>query len=162
MTFEIILKSAAIGFLATALLDVWAIVLNKLFGQSRANWGMVGRWVAHLGRGKVFHDNIADAEPVPNELAIGWVFHYAVGILYGLMLVAFAGAGWLASPSFLPAFVLGMVTVLAAWCLLQPGLGLGWFAAKTPNPAKVRLLNIVSHTVFAVGLFGAALLLRGV
>lgn len=161
MTLDIIWKSVAIGIGATALLDVWAIMLSRFFGQSKPAWGLVGRWVAHLPSGKVFHDNIADAAPVPNELAIGWAFHYAIGILYGLLLVAFAGSGWLDSPSFLPAFVLGMVTVLAAWCLLQPGLGVGWFASKTPNPAKVRLLNIVSHTVFAIGLFGSALLLRG-
>ena len=81
--FDIIWKSAAIGAGATALLDIWAIVLNKLFGQARPNWGMVGRWVAHLPRGKVFHDNIADAAPVAGERAIGWIFHYAVGVVYG-------------------------------------------------------------------------------
>ena len=158
--FDIIWKSAAIGAGATALLDIWAIVLNNLFGQARPNWGMVGRWVAHLPRGKVFHDNIADAAPVAGERAIGWIFHYAVGVVYGWILVACTGAGWLASPTFLPAFVLGMVTVLAAWLLLQPGTGAGWFASRTPNPVKVRALNIVGHTVFAIGLFGTALLIR--
>lgn len=31
---------------------------------------------------------------------------------------------------------------------------------RTPNPVKVRALNIVGHTVFAIGLFGTALLIR--
>lgn len=158
--FEVIWKSIAIGIGATALLDIWAIVLNKVFGQSRPNWGLVGRWVAHLPSGKVFHDNIGDAAPVAGERAIGWIFHYAIGALYGLILIVFTGAGWLANPTFLPAFILGMVTVLAAWLLLQPGLGAGWFASRTPNPMKVRALNIVGHTVFALGLYGTALLLK--
>ena len=53
-----------------------------------------------------------------------------------------------------------MVTVLAAWLLLQPGLGAGWFASRAPNPMKVRALNIIGHTVFALGLYGTALLIR--
>ena len=141
-------------------MDLWAIVLARLFGQSRPNWALVGRWFAHLGRGKVFHDNIAQAEQVSGELTIGWIFHYAVGIAYGFLLVAFAGTAWLANPTFLPAFTLGMVTVLAAWLLLQPGMGAGWFAARTPNPMKTRALNLIGHTVFAIGLYGTALLLR--
>jgi hypothetical protein len=158
--FEAFCKSAVIGIGATVLMDLWAIVLARLFGQSRPNWALVGRWFAHLGRGKVFHDNIAQAEQVPGELTIGWVFHYAVGIVYGFLLVAFAGTAWLANPTFLPAFFLGMVTVLAAWLLLQPGMGAGWFAARTPRPMKTRALNLIGHTVFAIGLYGTALLLR--
>ena len=160
--FEAFWKSAVIGIGATVLMDLWAIVLARLFGQSRPNWALVGRWFAHLGRGKVFHDNIAQAEQVPGELTIGWVFHYAVGIVYGFLLVAFAGTAWLANPTLLPAFILGMVTVLAAWLLLQPGMGAGWFAARTPNPMKTRALNLIGHTVFASGLYGTALLLRAV
>ncbi len=157
---DIIWKSAFVGIGATVLLDVWAIVLSVFFGQARPNWGMVGRWVGHLPRGKVFHDNIADAAPITGERAVGWIFHYAVGIIYGWILVAFAGSAWLANPTFLPAFVLGMVTVLAAWLLLQPGLGVGWFASRAPNPVKVRALNLIGHSVFAIGLFGTALLIR--
>lgn len=158
--FEALWKSAVIGIGATVLMDLWAIALARLFGQSRPNWALVGRWFAHLGRGTVFHDNIAQAEQVPGELTIGWIFHYAVGIVYGVLLVAFAGIAWLADPTFLPAFILGMVTVLAAWLLLQPGMGAGWFASRTPNPMKTRALNLVGHTVFAIGLYGTALLLR--
>ena len=70
-----------------------------------------------------------------------------------------SGAAWFASPTFLPAWILGMVTVGAGWFLLQPGLGLGIAASKLPNANKVRLFNLVSHTVFALGLYGTALLI---
>jgi hypothetical protein len=102
------------------------------------------------------------ARPQPNEheLALGWIGHYAVGILYGILLIVFTGQSWLAAPTFLPAWILGIATVGAGWFLLQPGLGLGWAASKLPNANRVRALNLVSHTIFAAGMFGTALLMR--
>jgi hypothetical protein len=157
---ELVLPAAVIGGGATVLMDIWAIVLNKAFGVGLPRWGMVGRWVGHLRHGKIFHDDIGKAAPVANEVALGWAFHYAVGIAYGLILVAVAGAQWLASPTFLPAFILGMVTVGAGWFLLAPGMGAGWASSKMAQPMKVRGLNLLGHTVFAIGLYGTALLIR--
>jgi hypothetical protein len=153
-------RAIVIGAGATALMDLWAIVLKTAFGLPLPNWGMVGRWFAHLPRGTVFHDDIGKAAPVPNEKAIGWIAHYAIGILYAGVLLAVAGPGWAANPTFLPAWILGLVTVGAGWFLLQPGMGAGWAASRRPDAWRVRLLNIVGHTVFAVGLWGTALLLR--
>lgn len=145
------------GIVATGAMDLWALLLNRLAGQSLPNWGMVGRWVAHMQAGQVFHDAIAEASPVRNELQIGWVFHYAVGIAYGIFLAVFMGTEWLAAPTFWPAWVFSILTVGFGWFLLQPGMGLGWAARNTPNPWKVRLLNLAAHTVFAVGLWLGAL-----
>ncbi|PKA43401.1 DUF2938 domain-containing protein [Rhizobium sullae] len=158
--FDILWRGVAIGIGATILMDIWAIVLFRAFGQAPANWAPVGRWFWHLGRGKVFHDNIADAEPYRHELALGWIGHYATGIIYGLVLAVLMGPSWLTAPTFIPAWILGIVTVGAGWFLLQPGLGIGWAASKTLNPNKVRALNLIAHTVFAIGLFGTALLIR--
>ncbi|TPN83332.1 DUF2938 domain-containing protein [Mesorhizobium sp. CU2] len=156
---DILWRGVAIGIGATVLMDIWAIILNKAIGQPLPNWGMVGRWVRHLPQ-RVFHDDIGKAAPYAHEKALGWVFHYLVGILYGVILVVLAGADWLANPTFLPAFILGIVTVGAGWFLLAPGMGAGWAASKTPNPTKVRALNLVAHTVFAFGMFSTALLIR--
>ncbi|QWW67467.1 DUF2938 domain-containing protein [Rhizobium sp. WYJ-E13] len=158
--FDILWRSVAIGIGATALMDIWAILLAKLSVTPSPNWAPAGRWFWHLGKGKVFHDNIADAVPYANELALGWIGHYAVGILYGILLAIFVGPAWFAAPSFLPAWILGIVTVGAGWFLMQPGLGLGWAASKTPNPMKVRVLNLLAHTVFGFGLYATALVIR--
>ncbi|MGB3875871.1 MAG: DUF2938 domain-containing protein [Shinella zoogloeoides] len=157
---ELLLKGVAIGVGATVLMDVWAVVLWKVFRQGRPNWAPVGRWFWHLKDGTVFHDDIGKAEPYAGELALGWIGHYAVGILYGVILALVMGAGWFAAPTFLPAWILGIVTVGAGWFLLQPGLGIGVAASKLPNANTVRALNLVAHTVFALGLYGTALLLR--
>ncbi|MEZ2128875.1 MULTISPECIES: DUF2938 domain-containing protein [unclassified Sinorhizobium] len=158
--FDIFWRSIAIGIGATILMDIWAIVLAKASVTGWPNWAPAGRWFWHLGKGQVFHEDINAAEPYSHELALGWIGHYAVGILYGILLVLLVGADWLAAPTFLPAWIFAIVTVAAGWFLLQPGLGLGWAASKTPNPTKVRMLNLLAHTVFGFGLYATALLVR--
>lgn len=157
---ELLIKGVVIGIGATVLMDIWAILLWKVFRQSRPNWAPVGRWFWHLKNGTVFHDDISKAEPYAGERALGWIGHYAVGILYGVILALIVGSAWFAAPTFLPAWILGIVTVGAGWFLLQPGLGIGVAASKLPNANTVRVLNLVAHTVFALGLYGTALLIR--
>jgi hypothetical protein len=158
MTF--LIKAVLIGAGATLLLDLWAQLLKRVAGFPPPNWAMPGRWVAHLPSGKLVHDDIALAPPVANELAIGWVFHYAVGILFAAVLLASWGLGWAANPTFLPALIVGLVTVGCGWFILQPGMGAGVAASKKPNAGQIRILNIVGHIVFAIGLYGTALLIR--
>jgi len=99
--FDILWRGLVIGAGATILMDLWAILLTR-FGQAAPNWAPVGRWFWHLRRGKVFHESIADAEPYAQELALGWISHYAVGILYGVIFAIIMGSAWLAAPTFLP------------------------------------------------------------
>lgn len=157
---ELLVRGVVIGIGATVLMDLWAILLWKVFRQSRPNWAPVGRWFWHLRSGTVFHEDIGKAAPYAGELALGWISHYAVGILYGVVLALIVGPAWFAAPTFLPAWILGIVTVGAGWFLLQPGLGIGFAASKLPNANQVRVLNLLSHTVFALGLYGTALLIR--
>ena len=156
MTGEVLVTGLVMGVLATGAMDVWALVLNRFAGQALPKWDMVGRWVAHLPKGRVFHDAIAVASPVVGELGIGWFFHYAVGIIYAVAFVVLMGPEWLEAPTFLPAWVFSILMVGFGWFLLQPGLGLGWAASKTPAPWKVRGFNLVAHTIFALGLWAGA------
>lgn len=157
---ELLWRGIIIGIGGTVLMDVWALFLYKVFRQAKPNWAPVGRWFWHLQHGKVFHDSIATAEPYAHEQALGWISHYAVGIVYGVLLVLMTGPSWLAAPTFLPAWIWGIVTVGAGWFLLQPGLGIGWAASKLPNPNKARLFNLLAHTAFALGMYATALLIR--
>jgi len=157
---DIFWKSVAIGIGATVLMDIWALLLAKLKVTGPVNWAPVGRWFWHLGKGRVFHESIADAAPYRHEMALGWIGHYAIGITYGVLMGLVGGAAWFAEPTFLPAWIVGLVTVGFGWFLLQPGLGLGWAASKLPNAGKVRALNLAAHTVFGFGLYATALLIR--
>jgi hypothetical protein len=159
--FELLWRGAVIGIGGTILMDIWAILLSRFPGESLPNWAPVGRWFFHLPRGTVFHPSIGAAAPYEQELALGWICHYLVGILYGIILVLIMGHGWLVHPTLLPAWIFAIITIAAGWFLLQPGLGIGWAASKTPNPTKVRVLGLVAHTFFGIGLYVTALIIRG-
>jgi hypothetical protein len=146
------------GLVATVAMDLWALLLNRMAGIAPPNWAMVGRWVAHLPRGQVFHEAIAEAPPVPGERMIGWSFHYTVGIAYGVALAWLMGPDWLRAPTFLPAWSFSVLMLGFGWFLLQPGLGLGWAASRTPQPWKVRGLGLAAHTVFGLGLWIGAMI----
>jgi hypothetical protein len=157
---EVIGRSLAIGIGATALLDLWALFLNRAFGIPLANWAMVGRWFAYLPRGRFMHDTIADTPPVANELAIGWIMHYLIGALFAAIVIMIWGLDWARSPTLLPALIVGVVTVGCGWFILQPGMGFGLAASKRPNANQVRLIGLINHVVFGLSLWLAALLMR--
>ncbi|MBV2143213.1 DUF2938 domain-containing protein [Falsochrobactrum sp. TDYN1] len=157
---DLIINGILIGAGATIVMDVWALILAQLPGQAAPNWGPVGRWFWHLRDGQVFHEDIAESEPYKYEVALGWIGHYVVGIVYGIVFALYGGAEWFANPSFLPAWIFGILTVAAGWFLLQPGLGIGWAASRLPHARRVRVLNLVAHTFFALGMYATALLIK--
>jgi hypothetical protein len=108
---------------------------------------------------KVFHDDIAQAKPVPMEAYIGLGFHYAIGVAYGVLFAICAGAQWFAVPNFLPLWIFALLAISGGWFLLFPGMGLGWALSKVDNPFRARAMGLVEHTVFAAGMWIAAFLL---
>ena len=144
-----------VGIGATAVMDVWLLLLARL-GVPTTSFAMVGRWVGHLAHGRFFHAAISRAAPVPFELSLGWLTHYVIGIAYAALLVGAQGTAWLAQPTPLPALGVGVVTVAAPWFVMQPAMGSGFLASKTPAPLKNCLRNLTNHAVFGAGLYLAA------
>lgn len=153
------LDIVAIGIGATVLADAWALLRRRLWGVALPDWALVGRWFAHLTRGRFVHAPIAASAPVRLERAIGWIAHYAVGITFAALLVAACGSSWLRAPTLAPALAFGIASVAAPWFVLQPGMGLGVFARRAKQPGPVRLHSFLTHLVFGFGLYVAALLL---
>ena len=95
MTFTAMFSAALpIGIGATMVMDLWGLLLRRM-GVATLNFAMVGRWAGHLLHGRVRHQAIAKAEPVRHELALGWGIHYAIGVLFAMLLVMIVGEGWL-------------------------------------------------------------------
>ena len=152
---EIIWRTLAVGVGATLAMDIWAVLLKQVYGVSGLDYRMVGRWLGHLAHGQMSHDAIGRAPPVPAEALIGWAAHYAIGIAFAAGLVVIWGEDWLQSPAVAPALMMGLITVAAPFLILQPALGLGLAASRTPNPMQARLRSIVTHLVFGTGLYVA-------
>jgi hypothetical protein len=157
---DFVLRSLVIGVAATAILDLWAILLNRVLGLPLSNWALVGRWFLHLPAGRFAHDTIADAAPFARELAAGWIAHYAVGVLFAAITLMIGGAGWARNPTLLLPLVVGIVTVGCGWFILQPGMGAGIAASRRPDANRARLVSLVNHTVFGLGMFAAAWAIR--
>lgn len=152
------LDALAIGVGATAVMDVWAAALKRYWCIPSLNFAMVGRWLGHLPRGTFTHVNIAQAAPVRDEAILGWTAHYAIGVLFAAVLLALVGQEWVQGPTFAPALLAGLLSVAAPFCILQPGMGAGLAASKTPHPAAARLRSLMAHAAFGIGLYLAALL----
>lgn len=151
-----VLASILAGIGATVFMDVATLLLKTLFGTPSLDYALVGRWVGHMPEGRFRHARIVAAAPVRWERPLGWIVHYATGVGLALFLTLLAGPGWLSSPRPLPVILFGTVTVLLPWLVMQPGLGLGFAAARTPTPWRARLGNLRTHTVFGIGLYLSA------
>jgi hypothetical protein len=153
---EFVLRAVLIGVGATMVMDVWARLLRG-FGIPSLNFAFLGRWIGHLPHGQWRHPSIAKAAPVRGELLIGWCAHYSIGMAFAALLLATFGLKWARSPSLLPALFVGIVTVAAPLLVLQPAMGAGIASSKTPRPVFNCIKSVVTHTVYGLGLYLAAL-----
>jgi hypothetical protein len=158
-TLELIGGAIVIGVAGSALMDVWSAVLRRRFGIPTLDYALLGRWIGHVAGGRVAHERIGAASAIPGERAIGWLAHYAIGITFALVLVGIWGRDWLATPTPGPALIVGIGTILAPWLVMQPAMGLGVAAARSPNPTAPRPRHLGSHTVYGICLYGAAIIL---
>ncbi|KGE01352.1 membrane protein [Achromobacter sp. RTa] len=160
---EFFLRALLIGVGATAVMDLWALFLKHCLRAPSLDYAMVGRWIGHVARGRLTHEAIGRAAPVTGERALGWAAHYAIGVFFAAALLAVAGLEWAQRPTLLPALLFGLISVAAPFLILQPGMGAGIAASRTPKPNTARLRSLMAHASFGIGLYlaawGSALLL---
>jgi hypothetical protein len=147
------------GIGATATTDLWALARRRLLGVASPNYGLVGRWIAWIPRGRFFHDPISAAPPVRGEQVIGWMVHYLIGVAFAALLPALWGPEWIRQPTLLPALMVGVGTVAAPFLVMQPAMGAGFGASRTPRPAAARLQSVITHAIFGLGLYASGLLI---
>lgn len=152
-------RIALIGIGATALMDVWLLLLARA-GVPVSSFALVGRWIGHLLQGRFAHAAIARARPIRGELGLGWFTHYAVGIAFAALLAGLAGSAWLREPTLAPALGLGLATVVAPLFVMQPAMGAGFAASKTATPLKNCVRSVANHAVFGAGLYLSARLVE--
>ena len=152
-----ILGALLIGIGATAVMDGWAMLQKWIFGVPALDYRLVGRWIGHFPKGRFLHDGIGKADAVRGELVLGWTAHYLTGIAFTILLLLI-WPEWLRHPTLPPALIVGIGSVVAPFFIMQPGLGAGVAARRTPKPWLSRVRSLVAHTSFAAGLFIAGVL----
>ena len=149
----IVTGAVVLGVGATAIMDMWALVLRRTFGIASLDLALLGRWIGHLARGKFRHDRIANTAPIRHERIIGWSAHYAIGVTFAALLLGGCGVEWLQAPTLLPPLIVSYVTLAAPFLVMQPAMGAGIASSRTPRPNLARLRSIATHTVYGLGLY---------
>jgi hypothetical protein len=149
-------STLVVGAGATVVMDGWGIARQRLLGMPAMDYGLVGRWLGHMARGRFRHERIAAAPPVRGERLLGWAAHYLIGIAFAALLLALCGLDWARQPTIVPALMVGIGSVAAPFLVMQPGMGAGVAARRTPRPGAARLQSLVTHAVFGLGLYAAA------
>lgn len=148
---EFLMCTFLVGIGATAMTDLWALARKRLLGIAPPDFGLVGRWLAHMPRGRFRHESIAAAAAVRGERLFGWIAHYVIGIAFAGVLLGTWGIDWIRQPRLVPALLVGVVTVAAPLLVMQPGVGVGFSARRA-------LHSLITHLVFGVGLYAAGLI----
>jgi hypothetical protein len=154
---SVLAGAIAIGIGATLLMDLWNLFLKRTVGVPSLNYCLLGRWLRHMPGGTLRHAAITAAAQKPHECTVGWVAHYTIGVVFALGFIGLTSGDWLTRPTVLPALLYGLATVVFPFLIMQPSLGLGIAASRTPNPMPARLKSLVTHTVFGIGLYLSAL-----
>ena len=151
-----IFGALVVGIGATFLTDLWNLFLKRAFNVASLNYCLLGRWIRHMPGGTFRHVSINAAPQKRFECTTGWIAHYSIGLVLTLVFVVAASRDWLVRPTLLPALVYGVVTIIFPFFIMQPSLGLGVAASKTPKPSRARLKSLATHTVFGLGLYLSA------
>lgn len=147
------ISSILIGLGATLTFDLWGLFLKHAFQIRPSNICLVGRWLRYMPEGTFKHANIGAAAQKSAECEVGWIAHYTIGIMLAIAFVVLAGCDWLHHPTLIPAIIFGAGTVVMPFIIMQPAMGLGFAASKTPNPTQARIRSLMNHTAFGTGLY---------
>lgn len=152
LSTQTVLAVVFIGIIATAVGDLWNLLLLRLRVIPVLGWNYVGRWVLGFGSGQIYAPDLGAQPTRRGEITVGWVFHYAVGILYGAIYVLALKFLWV-EPTVLNGIVVGLVTLAAPFLIMKPLWGGGVCGLRSPTWPKDMSLTTSGHVVFGLGLY---------
>ena len=154
---DLVAKGVLIGVVGTIVMDL----LNHLFARfgviSRIDMGAIGRMSAGWARGRFRYRHPGELIPVSNEVFLGYITHYAIGV--GLAIPFVFGWVLLVGGPLSPvwALVYGVATTVASVFFVYPSMGLGVFGLRSPDGIKAPLSSFANHLFFGVGMAVGAL-----
>ena len=85
------------------------------------------------------------------ELSVGRAARYLLGIVFVWAFVTAAGDSWRKHPTLAEPIIFGLLTLAMPFLVLQPAMGAGVAARKTPRPWISRGRSAAAHLAFGVG-----------
>jgi hypothetical protein len=136
-------------------MDAWSVARKFWLGVPLPDYGLVGRWLIYMARGRFRHDSVPALPAVKGEAPTGWIAHYLVGVAFAAILLSIWGVEWVGHPTVGPALLVGVATVAAPFVIVQPAMGLGIAASRARRPGSARVQSVVTHVVFGLGLYAS-------
>lgn len=146
-----LIDAVLLGAGATVFMDLYTLVIKKIWNIPSLDYCILGRWIGHFKKGTFNHPNIIQASRLQGEKALGWIAHYSIGIIFAYVLLFTWGESWLIHPTAFPPVVIGLATTLAPWLIMQPAFGFGIAASRLPHPSIARLRSLQAHLVYGIG-----------
>ncbi len=56
-------------------------------------------------------------------------------------------------PTIVPPMILVLMLLVLPYFVMMPGMGMGIAASRTPKPNVARLMSVVGHSVFGIGMY---------
>lgn len=148
----LIVQSILIGLFSTVFMDVITWILEKLFKIKPLNYALIGRWFLYWKEKKFTHKTIVHSSPRLGESKWGWGIHYLTGIIW-VIFYLILNEVYLFNSSFISILIFSLCTTLVPFIIIQPALGFGFFAKKTPNQLISIRNSLLAHIAFGSGIY---------
>ncbi len=125
-------KTILVGVGATVTMDCWSFLLSLLCIKSQGLL-FLGRWLACMPKRKFFHHTIIQTLAIDEEVMIGGIAHYCIGIAFAFLMVWMFGKEWLVKPGLIAATSTALVTLVAPIFIFQPAIGFGIAFSNLPQ-----------------------------
>ena len=136
------------GLLATILFDLYNYSLNFAYGIDKPKWNLLGRYFLGYKENKFIRKNLIEDEEIENELLWGYIFHYIIGLIYGIVFVILNFLLF-DYPSIFLAYIFGFITVIGGWCFLMPFAYMeNNFHNQTLHCFHIKKLQFFLHLLF--------------
>jgi len=148
--------SVSVGVLATVTMDVAFVAASRLggavFTSDKIGPELVGRWAVGLAHGRLRHEDIESEAPVRGEAAVGLAVHYFTGVALTQAYYAMLPRRSLSSGGMAAASAYGVATALLPFLIMYPSWGIGVFALRSGEAARVARIMLFGHLVFGAGI----------
>jgi len=147
----------ATGLLATITMDIAAVTAIKSgivkLGPYQIVPRLLGRWVGSFPSGKIFHTNILDTPPLPQEIPIGILSHYVIGLTLCSVFVLSSTKIFARRIDLWSAIIFGIATCIFPYFIMFPAMGFGVMGFKSFHESMLTFFSVVNHAAFGAGIF---------
>ncbi len=150
---SILISTALAGVLGTVAMDLGSAAAEPIGISRKTNPRLIGRWVFHLLQGRFSHpETIVACPEVIGEVPLGWIAHYGIGSLLGLIYGYLLIICPLDPKDWIDPILYGVLTTVFAWFFLFPSMGFGWLGSNAPKEAALIRTSLVNHLFYGLGM----------